>query len=125
MIDTESFNDALVDCIKATGSSKEYGALLWPEKSIKDAQNLLLACLNNDRAEKLLPDQALLIIRIAKEKGCHIGIEFICHSLSYSIPTPIEPENEKSELMREFIQAQKNMCALAEKLSHVGLKVAA
>lgn len=125
MLEIESLNEAIIDCIKATGTSKEYGAMLWPEKPIKDAQNLLLACLNTERPEKLSPDQAMLILRIAKEKGCHFGIEFICAQLGYSTPTPIEPEDEKAKLMRDFITAQKAMTQLAEKLSHVGLRAVA
>jgi hypothetical protein len=118
----ESLNQALIECVKAAGGSKTVGALLWPEKPINDAQRLLLACLNEDRNEKLNPDQALLIISKAKESGSHIGIEFLCSSLSYSIPHPIEPEDEKAKLMRDFITAQKAMTAITEKLANVGLK---
>lgn len=125
MLEIESLNEALIDCIKATGTSKEYGAMLWPEKPIKDAQNLLLACLNTERLEKLSPDQAMLILRVAKEKGCHFGIQFICAQLGYSTPTPIEPEDEKAKLMREFIAAQKAMSAITDKLANVGLRAVA
>lgn len=120
MLDTESLNDALVDCIKATGSSKEYGAMLWPEKPIKDAQNLLLACLNNDRPEKLSPDQAMFIARKAKEKGCHIAINFICTSLGYSIPTPIEPKDEMAELLKKVANLQSELIPLLNKLNVKG-----
>lgn len=121
MIDRESLNEALVDCIKATGNSKEYGAMLWPEKPVKDSQNLLLACLNDLRPEKLTPDQAMLIARTAKQRGCHIYMEFIAESLGYLKPVAINKEDEKATLQREFIEAQKNMAALAKRMESVGL----
>jgi hypothetical protein len=121
----ESINDALIECVKAAGGSKVVASILWPEKPLNDAQRLLLACLNTERSEKLCPNQTLLILKLAKDAGSHVGINFICNSLNYTVPSPIEPEDEKAQLMREFIQAQKAMSQLAEKLSHVGLKAVA
>jgi hypothetical protein len=124
-MEIESLNDALIECVKAAGGSKTVASILWPEKPLNDAQRLLLACLNTERSEKLCPNQTLLILKLAKDAGSHVGINFICNSLNYSVPTPIEPEDEKAQLMREFIQAQKAMTQLADKLSHVGLKAVA
>jgi hypothetical protein len=121
----ETLNDALIECVKAAGGSKAVASILWPEKPLNDAQRLLLACLNTERSEKLCPNQTLLLLKLAKDAGSHIGINFICNSLNYSLPTPIEPEDEKAQLMREFIQAQKAMSQLADKLTHVGLKAVA
>jgi hypothetical protein len=112
----ESFNDVLIECVKAYGGSKTVGSLLWPEKTIKDSQNLLLACLNTDRPEKLNPEQVLFIISLARKNNVHTGIEYICKALHYSIPTPIEPEDEKALLMREFIEAQRKLTDLANKI---------
>ena len=132
MSDFESMNEMLIACVKAIGGSKVVGPILFPDKVKIDratneiltepAQRFLLNCLDFNRAEKLSPDQSFLIIQLARDKGIHIGINYICESLGYSIPNPIEPEDEKAELMREFIESQKAMTLLAEKLSHVGLK---
>lgn len=119
MDEINSINSMLIECVKASGGSKKVGEILWPEKSISEAQKLLLACLNEDRPEKLSPDQAFLIERLAKNAGCHVAIEYRCKSLSYSIPTPIEPEDEKAVLMREFINAQRAMTQLAEKINGI------
>ena len=121
MIDRESLNEALVDCIKATGNSKEYGAMLWPEKPVKDAQNLLLACLNDLRPEKLAPDQAMFIGRIAKSRGCNIFMDFLAENLGYTKPTPITKEDEKAQLQREFIEAQKSFASLSKRMESVGM----
>ena len=121
MDEINSINSMLIECVKAAGGSKKVGEILWPEKSINEAQKLLLACLNEDRPEKLSPDQAFLIERLAKNAGCNVAIEFRCKSLGYSIPTPIEPEDEKAVLMREFIVAQRAIAQLAEKLNCIGI----
>jgi hypothetical protein len=120
MIDVETFNDALIECVKAAGGSKKVGEKLWPEKPVETAQRQLLACLNEDRPEKLTPDQALLIMRLSKEAGSQVGIQFICESLSYSIPTPINPEDQTAQLQREFISAVSRVEAIAARIGKVG-----
>lgn len=99
----ESINDALVECVKACGGSKVVGVALWPSKGVEAAQRQLLACLNPDRAEKLGPEESMLIARMAREKGCHAYIEQIAAELSYSMPTPIEPHDELGELLRLYL----------------------
>ncbi len=117
----ETFNDALIECVKSAGGSKVVASILWPEKPIHQAQQLLLACLNSERAEKLNPEQALLIIKMAKDAGVHSGIEYICNTLSYTIPQPIQPEDEKAQLQREFIEAQRQFAQLSKRMESVGL----
>lgn len=107
MEEINSINSMLIECVKAAGGSKTVGPILWPEKSMKDSQQLILNFLNEDRPEKLSPDQAFLIERLAKESGSHIAIEYRCKALSYSTPTPIEPKDEMAELMKHFIKSQK------------------
>jgi len=121
MDEINSINSMLIECVKAAGGSKTVGPLLWPEKPIADAQKLLLACLNEDRPEKLSPDQAFLIEKLAKDSGSNVAIEYRCNAMSYSIPTPIHPEDEKAILMRQFIEAQKGLSSLATKLQSLGI----
>jgi hypothetical protein len=52
----ESFNDALIECVKAAGGSKAVGVALWPAMGVEAAQRRLLACLNPERNEKLGPE---------------------------------------------------------------------
>lgn len=121
----ESISDALKEVIQHGGGSKSVACKLWPEKTPDSAHRTLLDCLNENRAEKLSPEQLIFLIRLGREVGCHSAINFISHQGGYSDPQPVEPEDEKAQLMREFIQAQKAMSFLAEKLSHVGLKAVA
>ena len=115
----ESFNDALVECVKACGGSKVVGVALWPAKGVEAAQRQLLACLNPDRAEKLGPDEVLMVFRMARQRGCHVGMQFLAAELSYSEPSPIEPKDEADELRRQFIESTRTLSKLAERIERL------
>jgi hypothetical protein len=115
----EDFNDALVECVKALGGSKQVGPRLWPEKTPEAAQRLLLDCLNDERPAKLSPEHVLLVLRMARERGCHIGIQFLCESLGYADPVPVEPRDEAAELQRQYIEAARQMGKLAERIERL------
>lgn len=119
----ESFNDALVVCVKACGGTKQVGALLWPEKAPDAAQRALLDCLNEDRPAKLSPEQVLLILRLARGKGCHDGMEFITAELGYAPPVPVEPRDEIAELQRQFIEAVRAQTELAQRIERAAGRV--
>lgn len=116
-------NDELINCIRACGGSKQVAAVLWPEKAPDTAQRLLLACMNEDRAEKLSPDQVLLILRMARDKGYHGGMEFIAESLGYSKPVLVEPRDEMADLMRSFNQGLAGMAELTARMERAAARV--
>lgn len=118
----DSFNSVLVDCVKALGGSGKVGPKLYPEKTLEAAQRVLLDCLNPDRPAHLNQEQVFFILRLARDRGIHIGMEWLCNELSYSAPTPIEPRDEVAELQLQFIEAQRAMLDMVqrmEKLNHV------
>lgn len=112
----DGINGALIECVRACGGSKQVGPQLWPEKTPEAAQRLILACLNEDRPEKLSPEQLALVLRLSKAKGCHAGINALCDALGYSHPTPIEPKDEAAELQKQFIAATEAMQVLAARI---------
>lgn len=65
----ECLNDALIECVKACGGSKQVGAALFPEFAPDQAQRKLLDCLNPERPHKLSPEQTMLLLRMARAKG--------------------------------------------------------
>ena len=117
----ESINDALDACVRMCGGAKKVASKLWPEKTADAAHRLLLQCLNEDRQEKLGPEQVLFILKLAREQGFHDGINFIARESGYADPQPMDPEDERAELMREFVDAQKLMKQLADRMERVGL----
>jgi hypothetical protein len=103
----ETLNDAYIEAVKVLGGSKAVGVMLWPTKGVEAAQRHLLACLNPDRAEKLSPDEALHIERMARRRGCHVLALYRAHDLGYAPPQPIEPRDELAELLRESIESAR------------------
>jgi hypothetical protein len=119
----ESITEAIKDTINACGGSKQVAAKLWPEKAPDAAHRLLLSCLNDDRPERLSPEQLMFVLRMGREKGVHVGITYILRELGYDDPKPIEPTDELAELQRnclELLQQQARMAARMEKLMTQG-----
>jgi hypothetical protein len=115
----ESLADALRECIAVCGGSKDVGRLLWPEKAPDVAGRLLADCLNDAKREKLSPEQVLLILRLARERGCHAGMTFIARELGYADPQPIEPEDERAKLQRDFIESTKALARMAQRIEQL------
>lgn len=119
MDEINSINSMLIECVKAAGGSKVVGPMLWPDLTMDKAQRKLLDCLNEDRPEKLSPDQGYFIEKLAKKSGSHIAIEFRAKDMSYSQPTPIKPFDEMAELMKQFIQSQEKLSNLALSINEI------
>lgn len=115
----ESLSDALRECIAACGGTKVVGTKLWPEKGADVAGRLVSDCLNEAKREKFSPEQVLLILRMAREQGCHAGMVYLARDLGYEDPRPVEPEDAKARLQREFIEATRMLARLAERLGQV------
>lgn len=121
----ETWNDALIECVKAAGGSAIVGRKVFPEKSPESAQRALLDCMNEDRAAKLSPDQVKLVLKLARERGFHGGIAFLLSDLGYSPTTPIEPKDEAAELKRQYIEAVGQMAETASKLDEMAKRIGA
>lgn len=124
----ENITDALIESVKAAGGAKAVAPILWPEKDPLAAQRQLLDCLNEDRPQQLNPGQVVLVMRLARERGCHAGMEFMAATLSYAAPQPVEPKDEADELRRKYIEAAQSMAKMAERieaLERAGLRAVA
>jgi hypothetical protein len=117
----ETLTEALQDCIRALGGAKAVGHAMRPEKSIDDARRWLLDTLNPDRAEKLAPDQVLWILKESRKVGCHAAMAYIARECGYADPQPIEPEDERATLQREYIAAVKTLSAIQTRLERNGV----
>lgn len=121
----ETFNDALIDCVKAAGGSALVGRKVFPEKSPESAQRSLLDCLNEDRAAKLSPDQVKLVLKLARERGFHGGVAYLLADLGYAPTTPIEPKDEVAELRRLFIEAGAQVSETAARMDEMAKRIGA
>lgn len=108
----DDLNDALRATINALGGMKAIGVELKPEKTAVDAGRWLADCLNSDKRDRLAPDQVAYIRRKARAAGVHILAAFEMQDAGYQAPIPVEPEDERAALQREFIEMGKKMEAL-------------
>ncbi len=111
--------ETLIECVKAIGGSKVAGIALWPAKGVEASQRHLLACLNPERNEKLGPDEVLHVLRLARERGCHAGMQYLAAALSYAEPVPVEPKDEADELRRQFIESTRTLAKMAQRIEQL------
>lgn len=116
MGEDDSINTVLIEAVKALGGSKVVGHKLWPEKAVDAAQRHLLACLNEDKPERLSPDHLMLVLRMARDKGHHGAFAHMCSLLGYSEPQPINPTDELTELLRDYLEAKKQDAGKTERI---------
>lgn len=102
----DGINDALRSVIQALGGNKVVGCKLWPEKSPDAAGRLLADCLNENKAERLAPEQVLLLLRMGHGVGCHAGMAYIAQECGYEI-TPITPDAERDRLADAILEASR------------------
>lgn len=108
----DDLNEALKGAIKALGGFKSVGQLLWPEiEKGETAAQKLRDCVNPDRRERLTPEQFVMILRLARDKGFHATMDYIAHQLGYKA-TPIQPADADAELQRSFIDAVDRLAAI-------------
>jgi hypothetical protein len=113
----DGFEDAAREVIGVCGGPKVVGSALWPAKSPDAARTRLLDCLNHERAEKLSPDEIILLAKMGRERACHAIVSFLMQELGYAPPVPIDPEDEKAELQRQFHED-------VERLHHLAARIA-
>lgn len=122
------FCDSLADAIRAVvlalGGNKRVGNLLWPSLPADEAGRKLAHCLNPDKREKLSPEDFMLILREARKVNCHAGFAYIAHECGYADPVPLEPDDERAALQREFVETGKTLRSLLARMERAGLHIA-
>lgn len=121
----ESVTDALREVVQALGGFKKVGATMRPEKPVEEAARWVADCLNQDRRERFDPDQVLWLLRAGRAIGSHAAANYLMRESGYSDPIPVDPEDERARLQREFIAAAESVQQIAERLSRVGAGIGA
>lgn len=117
----EDVNDLAKALVAALGGTKVVGPLLFPQKSADNAARYLADCLNPNRDHDMGIERFLLLLKMAREGregkgGIHFGIEWIADELGYSRPMPIEPEDARAALQRQFLAGVEDLKQLAKRL---------
>lgn len=109
---------ALRACIEALGGAKKVGASLFPDKTMENARDYLLACVNPDRQEKLSPSQIIFIFRAAKAAGFHAGFGWWAREAEYDI-RPITHAEEVDRLTTVIEQSSKTFASAVASLERI------
>lgn len=112
----ETLTDAIKEAVRCCGGTKIVACQLWPEKTPDSAGRTLVDCLNEHREARLSPDQLMLVARMARDRGCHVVMQYLCSELSYAAPIPVEPETELASLLREYLAGKKRESQLEQKV---------
>jgi hypothetical protein len=121
---SEDIHDALADVVRALGGAKVVGSALRPDLPALQASRWILDCLNRERREKFDPDQILYLLREGRKSGCHSAMHFLSDEAGYVRPSPMEPQDEAAQLMRQYIDAVATLKRLHDKGERLGLRVA-
>jgi hypothetical protein len=121
----DTYDEAIRHTVNALGGMKRVGVELWPDKSADAAGRRLADCLNGDKPDRLNPSELALIRRKARAAGIHVLAAYEARDAGYADPQPIEPEDERAALMREFVLASKAFANLLTRCDRAGLRVAA
>lgn len=114
----EDIYDAFKHAVKALGGAKKVAGKLWPDKPIDQATQLLLKCLDPERPEKLDLYQIVWILREAGKRSCHVAMNKLGSETHYEC-RPVDPEEEKDQLKRQYINAVSELGALAKRLEQL------
>lgn len=115
----EDYNDAIRAAVQALGGFKRVGAELKPDLAADAAGRWLADCLNPEKRDILPPSALAWIRRKARAESCHILASFELQDAGYAPPQPIEPEDERAALQRDFVKAIRTAELLAAKLQKV------
>lgn len=114
----ETPEDAVRAAVQALGGSKKVGTLLWNDKGIDNASRLLLDCINPGRAEKLEMSQVMLILRLAKDAGCHAPFTWMAAEIGYDVK-PITRGEEVDRLTTVVEQSTKTLAQALAALERI------
>lgn len=112
-------HDALAHLVRVLGGAKRVGCTLRPGKSPDAAGVWLTNALSGDRREQLHLDDLMQLLRMGRDAGCHVVMEELSRALAYSAPQPIEPEDQRALLEREFINSVKVQQQILQRLERI------
>ena len=118
----EDWRDAMRHAVAALGGAKVVAAQMRPELKPDHAARWLNDCLNADRREHLHVDHLLHLLTLARQHGVHAGMAYLADECGYKA-LPVEPADERSELMRQYIEATRALGNIAKRIEATEAKL--
>jgi len=91
--------DAIGAAVQAAGGFKVVAGRVWPTLDPSTATTRLRASLNPDHAQKLCPEELLLVARLAKDAADSSIMNFLARELGYQVE-PLSPAETKKRAVR-------------------------
>lgn len=110
------FRTALRTLITSCGGPKKVGSVLRPNMTPAAAGQWLLKAINAEERERLDLEDVVLLLRMGHDHAHHGAMSALADAALYTPPSPIEPEDRRAALKREFIEHAKRMEALAKRI---------
>lgn len=113
----DSPEEALRSLVDALGGPKRVGAeLMGPGKRLEEARRLVLHWCDESRPEKPGMGELLWLLARGRQEGCHTFAAFLMREAGYADPMPVEPEDERARLMREYVRATRSLEAISRRM---------
>ena len=75
-------------------------------------------CINPTRRERFTPEHVVWLLRAGRQAGVHSAMNFIAADAGYAAQ-PIEPEDERDQLRRDYIATVKMQQQIADRLERL------
>lgn len=111
----DDWREALRYAVAALGGPKVVGSKMRPDMKPDHAARWLNDCLNQDRREHLSPDHLMHLLILARQAGVHAGMQYMTEECGYRAQ-PVEPADERTELMRQYVESAKVMERIAKRI---------
>lgn len=115
------WNDALDAVVHALGGYKKVAVMLRPELDQKPnaAAQWLRDCLNQEKPERLNPDQVFMLLRIARAADYHAAKHWMDAELGYEQGRPLKPEDEAASLQSRGADLVRELRMITERLERL------
>jgi hypothetical protein len=115
----DDYEEAIRQTAYAMGF-KDVAHALRPDLKVDAAARWLSDCCNPDRERyELSLGQLGQLRRMARQAGVHILAVFEARDAGYADPKPIEPEDERAAIQREFVVHSKALQELAARIDRL------
>lgn len=115
----EDLRAALGYVISALGGNKRVGSSMWPSMSPDKAGRKVADCLSDSHAQRFTEEDIMWILRAGRQAGVHSAMAFLTTECGYEPPRPLEPEDERAKLQRDYIAATQLMREIANRMDRL------
>lgn len=116
----EDYYEAIRATVQSLGGFKRVGSDMKPDLAVDAAGRWLADCCNAEKREKLSPTELSYLRRRARQANVHVLAAFEMRDAGYGDPLPIEPEDERAALQRDFIQQTRSLERMLARLQTIG-----